>query len=169
MAKNKGKGGKNRRRGKNDTADKRELIFKEDGQGKRTAFLKLLKSFTNFCPRQGGPLPFAAASYPFQYRLSLPLSCVRTTAHSVAKTCKNSTGEIAHQNQYFKKKVCNPLLPLSQSVVPSHRVRPGAPYAGKRPCRGHVHRREEATLPHPRQNEEKGLGQRRRYRPLGAA
>eukprot|EP01024_Parvocaulis_polyphysoides_P007042 TRINITY_DN12129_c0_g2_i1.p2 TRINITY_DN12129_c0_g2~~TRINITY_DN12129_c0_g2_i1.p2 ORF type:complete len:142 (-),score=37.92 TRINITY_DN12129_c0_g2_i1:1340-1765(-) len=32
MPKNKGKGGKNRRRGKNDTVDKRELIFKEDGQ-----------------------------------------------------------------------------------------------------------------------------------------
>lgn len=35
MPKNKGKGGKNRRRGKNDNDDdKRELIFKEDGQGK---------------------------------------------------------------------------------------------------------------------------------------
>lgn len=35
MPKNKGKGGKNRRRGKNENeADKRELIFKEDGQGK---------------------------------------------------------------------------------------------------------------------------------------
>ncbi|PRW56587.1 eukaryotic translation initiation factor 1A [Chlorella sorokiniana] len=32
MPKNKGKGGKNRRRGKNDSDDKRELIFKEDGQ-----------------------------------------------------------------------------------------------------------------------------------------
>lgn len=31
----KGKGGKNRRRGKNDgDADKRELIIREDGQGK---------------------------------------------------------------------------------------------------------------------------------------
>ena len=30
-----GKGGKNRRRGKNDNDDKRELIFKEDGQGRR--------------------------------------------------------------------------------------------------------------------------------------
>ncbi|KAL7418139.1 hypothetical protein BDY24DRAFT_374206 [Mrakia frigida] len=33
MPKNKGKGGKNRRRGKNDNdEDKRELVFKEDGQ-----------------------------------------------------------------------------------------------------------------------------------------
>ena len=33
MPKNKGKGGKNRRRGKNENdRDKRELIFKEDGQ-----------------------------------------------------------------------------------------------------------------------------------------
>eukprot|EP00744_Colponema_vietnamica_P001278 GILI01002136.1.p1 GENE.GILI01002136.1~~GILI01002136.1.p1 ORF type:complete len:147 (-),score=49.21 GILI01002136.1:233-673(-) len=33
MPKNKGKGGKNRRRGKNESdGDKRELIFKEDGQ-----------------------------------------------------------------------------------------------------------------------------------------
>lgn len=34
MPKNKGKGGKNRRRGKNDNEEnKRELEFKEDGQG----------------------------------------------------------------------------------------------------------------------------------------
>jgi len=34
MGKNKGKGGKNRRRGKNDNDDeRRELIFKEVGQG----------------------------------------------------------------------------------------------------------------------------------------
>jgi translation initiation factor 1A len=32
MPKAKGKGGKNRRRGKNDTETKRELTFKEDGQ-----------------------------------------------------------------------------------------------------------------------------------------
>lgn len=33
MPKNKGKGGKNRRRGKNENDEKRELVFKEDGQG----------------------------------------------------------------------------------------------------------------------------------------
>jgi translation initiation factor 1A len=34
MPKNKGKGGKNRRRGKNvKEQEKRELVFKEDGQG----------------------------------------------------------------------------------------------------------------------------------------
>ena len=32
MPKNKGKGGKNRRRGKNDSEEKRELEFKDDGQ-----------------------------------------------------------------------------------------------------------------------------------------
>eukprot|EP00892_Ulva_mutabilis_P010643 jgi/Ulvmu1/7951/UM004_0184.1 len=32
MPKNKGKGGKNRRRGKNENEEKRELIFREDGQ-----------------------------------------------------------------------------------------------------------------------------------------
>ena len=32
MPKNKGKGGKNRRRGKNIVAIKEELVFKEDGQ-----------------------------------------------------------------------------------------------------------------------------------------
>ena len=32
MPKNKGKGGKNRRRGKNESDQKRELVFKEDGQ-----------------------------------------------------------------------------------------------------------------------------------------
>jgi hypothetical protein len=30
-----GKGGKNRRKGKNDTADKRELVFKEFGHGNK--------------------------------------------------------------------------------------------------------------------------------------
>jgi len=34
MPKNKGKGGKNRRRGKNDIGDKRELVLKDEGQGK---------------------------------------------------------------------------------------------------------------------------------------
>ena len=33
MVKSKGKGGKNRRRGKGDSDTKRELTFKEDGQG----------------------------------------------------------------------------------------------------------------------------------------
>lgn len=34
MPKNKGKGGKNRRKGKNENeVEKRELVFKEDGQG----------------------------------------------------------------------------------------------------------------------------------------
>lgn len=32
MGKNKGKGGKNRRRGKNETVEKRELMLKEEGQ-----------------------------------------------------------------------------------------------------------------------------------------
>jgi len=32
MPKNKGKGGKNRRRGKNENEEKRELVFKEHGQ-----------------------------------------------------------------------------------------------------------------------------------------
>ena len=40
MPKNKGKGGKNRRRGKNDNDGvKRELVFKEDGQGTRKLLL----------------------------------------------------------------------------------------------------------------------------------
>lgn len=38
MPKNKGKGGKSRKRGKNENEnDKRELIFKEDGQDYGTA------------------------------------------------------------------------------------------------------------------------------------
>lgn len=47
MPKNKGKGGKNRRRGKNDNEEnKRELEFKEDGQRKLfiSAFYPLSKS-----------------------------------------------------------------------------------------------------------------------------
>jgi translation initiation factor 1A len=43
MPKNKGKGGKNRRRGKNENEeDKRELVFKEDGQGLQSTSLLLM-------------------------------------------------------------------------------------------------------------------------------
>ena len=35
-----GKGGKNRRRGKNESEEKRELIFKEDGQGEEEVFVQ---------------------------------------------------------------------------------------------------------------------------------
>ena len=42
MPKNKGKGGKNRRRGKNENEGlKRELVFKEDGQEYAQVRLKL--------------------------------------------------------------------------------------------------------------------------------
>ena len=44
MPKNKGKGGKNRRRGKNENEGlKRELVFKEDGQEYAQVRLKLIK------------------------------------------------------------------------------------------------------------------------------
>jgi hypothetical protein len=43
MPKNKGKGGKNRRRGKNENDDvKRELIQAEDGQGDLILILKFI-------------------------------------------------------------------------------------------------------------------------------
>lgn len=47
MPKNKGKGGKNRRRGKNENDDvKRELVQKEEGQGKkRFKKISFLSSF----------------------------------------------------------------------------------------------------------------------------
>ena len=37
-----GKGGKNRRKGKNDTEDKRELVFKEFGHGNKKDFFVVL-------------------------------------------------------------------------------------------------------------------------------
>ena len=50
MPKNKGKGGKNRRRGKNENEGlKRELVFKEDGQ----EYAQVLSKVTNvscICP-----------------------------------------------------------------------------------------------------------------------
>jgi len=50
MVKNKGKGGKNRRRGKNDSeATKRELTYKEDGQG--VPVQQLLPATTRTCIR----------------------------------------------------------------------------------------------------------------------
>ncbi|KAG5462999.1 MAG: eukaryotic translation initiation factor 1A, partial [Olpidium bornovanus] len=55
MPKNKGKGGKNRRRGKNENdSEKRELVFKEDGQG---------------CDFEGGgwPAPQSAARRRAEY------------------------------------------------------------------------------------------------------
>ncbi|TKY64018.1 Eukaryotic translation initiation factor 1A [Spatholobus suberectus] len=78
MPKNKGKGGKNRKRGKNEADDeKRELVFKEDGQ--------------------------------------------------------------------------------EYAQVP--------PHAGERPLRGHVHRRHEAAVPHPREDAQEGVDRRRRHHP----
>ena len=48
MPKNKGKGGKNRRRGKNENEGlKRELVFKEDGQEYAQVRLKLIRSYTH--------------------------------------------------------------------------------------------------------------------------
>ena len=48
MPKNKGKGGKNRRRGKNENEGlKRELVFKEDGQEYAQVRLKLMRSYTH--------------------------------------------------------------------------------------------------------------------------
>ena len=47
MPKNKGKGGKNRRRGKNENEGvKRELVFKEDGQEYAQVSLIILFTFT---------------------------------------------------------------------------------------------------------------------------
>ena len=47
MPKNKGKGGKNRRRGKNENEGlKRELVFKEDGQEYAQVCLTMLKRYT---------------------------------------------------------------------------------------------------------------------------
>lgn len=48
-----GKGGKNRRRGKNESDEKRELIFKEDGQGKSGPFLGALPALERPAPRLG--------------------------------------------------------------------------------------------------------------------
>ena len=56
MPKNKGKGGKNRRRGKNENEGlKRELVFKEDGQEYAQVKYHLLPkqpSFFNYCSHQ---------------------------------------------------------------------------------------------------------------------
>lgn len=43
MPKNKGKGGRNRRKGKKENEyEKRDLVFKEDGQGKNSLFILFL-------------------------------------------------------------------------------------------------------------------------------
>ena len=50
MPKNKGKGGKNRRRGKNENEGlKRELVFKEDGQEYAQVSPFNFKRLTMFC------------------------------------------------------------------------------------------------------------------------
>jgi hypothetical protein len=56
MPKNKGKGGKNRRRGKNENEGlKRELVFKEDGQEYAQVKPHLLcKIFILYFPHQSG-------------------------------------------------------------------------------------------------------------------
>ena len=54
MPKNKGKGGKNRRRGKNENEGvKRELVFKEDGQEYAQVSLIILFTFTKNILIQG--------------------------------------------------------------------------------------------------------------------
>lgn len=46
-----GKGGKNRRRGKNENeSEKRELVFKDDGQGKLNFFSYILDIYTVIPP-----------------------------------------------------------------------------------------------------------------------
>ena len=49
MPKNKGKGGKNRRRGKNEAEEKRELEFKDDGQGYMHRMLRFYKRHVQLC------------------------------------------------------------------------------------------------------------------------
>ena len=57
MVKNKGKGGKNRRRGKADGDMKRELVFKEDGQGAHAPTL------AHPTPNQAHRVPLPSAEY----------------------------------------------------------------------------------------------------------
>ena len=53
MPKNKGKGGKNRRRGKNENEGvKRELVFKEDGQEYAQVRVLLVPLMMNYLPGQ---------------------------------------------------------------------------------------------------------------------
>ena len=53
MPKNKGKGGKNRRRGKNENEGlKRELVFREDGQEYAQVRDKYITSFANLVTHQ---------------------------------------------------------------------------------------------------------------------
>jgi hypothetical protein len=107
MPKNKGKGGKNRRRGKNESDEKRELIFKEDGQGRWRGCLAVVG----------------------------------------AQACAT--------------------LMISQLCL--CRIRPGAPHARERPPGGLLHGWRQAAVPHPRQDEEEGVGEHRRRCAGGAA
>jgi translation initiation factor 1A len=68
MPKNKGKGGKNRRRGKNENEDmKRELVFKEDGQ----EYAQVGSRWSTFCSVE---VPFPSPFLPlFIKYLSLSL------------------------------------------------------------------------------------------------
>ena len=58
-----GKGGKNRRRGKNEGEDKRELETKEEGQVRYGAWSGAVQSSWSFLPCAVRLPPFAAATY----------------------------------------------------------------------------------------------------------
>ena len=60
MPKNKGKGGKNRRRGKNENEGfKRELVFKEDGQ----EYAQVTKMLGNGCEERVSPKSILTQKY----------------------------------------------------------------------------------------------------------
>jgi len=96
-----GKGGKNRRRGKNESDEKRELIFKEDGQGEcgHPEPIQLNRSLY-FAPR-GHILCFPPILFPAEYAQVLKmLGNGRLEAY-----CMDGTKRLCHIRGKMRKKV----------------------------------------------------------------
>ena len=143
MPKNKGKGGKNRRRGKNENEGlKRELVFKEDGQeyaqveyDYNKAYLQKVKKLYN-------------------YNYNVGSISVKLAAKSRNIACENQKIEKRHilsmcciNCQYTNTAICmnNPSPLFSNRSI---NCSSGDKDAWQREAGGHVLRRLQASLPH---------------------
>ena len=127
-----GTGGKNRRRGKNEGDEKRELVFKEDGQGTPSA--------------EGGGA--ALQTNAFRRPLTLPLAPpLRTQSTRKCCACLVRPLRLALGSELGLVLWAGALKPRA------------CPAPRQRPPRGAVHRRHQAPVPHPWQDAQEGVGQ----------
>ena len=101
MPKNKGKGGKSRRRGKNEGDDKRELVFKEDGQE-----VELLQ-YWGVPPTHGGSAVRTGADHARQRSVggAAPLPLPVMTTRGWQALCFDGVKRMCHIRGKMRKRV----------------------------------------------------------------